>query len=75
MAWYIPRQGPRRLAARQKIAGVVKLVDARDSKSRDRKVMSVRARPPAPNYNPRTSGTILKALRNKGFFFFYSDYH
>jgi hypothetical protein len=31
-----------------RVAGVVKLVDAEDSKSSDRKVMSVRFRPPAP---------------------------
>lgn len=43
MAWYVPRQGLRpALRHDKKIAGVVKLVDAPDSKSGDGDIVWVR---------------------------------
>ena len=50
-------------------AGVVKLVDALDSKSSARKGMPVRPRPPAPLNNLKQSNAAQKALRNQGLFF------
>ncbi len=50
-------------------AGVVKLVDAADSKSAGSNPMSVRFRPPAPTHNPIRFEIVHEAPRNRGFFF------
>ena len=56
------------------VAGVVKLVDALDSKSSARKGMPVRPRPPAPRHSPDKSGVVHKALRNQDFFFLFVQF-
>ena len=43
-------------------AGVVKLVDAEDSKSSVRKDMRVQFSPPAPQKNPRTKSRLQNTL-------------
>src|SRR5688572_15745597 len=40
------------------LAGVVKLADAPDSKSGDRKVVGVRFPPPAPSFRPVATGRL-----------------
>lgn len=54
-----PAAHPAMIRERIEHAGVVKLVDAPDSKSGVRKDVSVRLRPPAPSSEPETKHEII----------------